>query len=80
MKKKFEIQKIKKNIGRDHKRKVDTFCYPYGGKNTYDEETIQLLRKSGYKYSFCVKNKDFNLNLQKNKFFELPRYDCNRFI
>ncbi len=79
-KKKIEIQKSKELLEKIIKKKVDTFCFPYGGKNSYDKDTLSLLQKSGYKYSFRVKNQDFSKKLYRKKIFELPRYDCNRFI
>jgi len=55
------------------------FCFPYGGRQSYDETTLNLLRNHGYCYGFSVDSRDIcDADLLRAK-FELPRYDCNEF-
>lgn len=60
-------------------KKCDYFCYPYGWKNSYNKETITILKKLNYKNSFCVEDRDCS----KKEFilnpYQIPRYDCNQF-
>ena len=66
------LQKITKN-------KIYSFCYPYGGKNSYDLNTIRILKKLEFKIAYSVKAKDITKQDLLKKPFELSRYDCNKF-
>ena len=58
---------------------LKTFCFPYGGKKSYNRIIINHLKKKKVNFSFSVENRDIsNLDLKKNRQI-LPRYDCNRF-
>lgn len=60
-------------------KRVDTFCYPYGGKMSYNSHSIKILKKLKYKLAYSTESRDISLkDIQKNP-FELPRYDCNLF-
>ena len=74
-----ELRESKEFIETITKKECDFFCYPYGGKNSYDQNTLNLLKKLGYKFSFSVDNRDINKEDLLNKPLELPRYDCNQF-
>jgi len=79
-KKQFEeIRNSKTFLEKIIGKKVDTFCYPYGGKMSYNYDTINILKKLKFKLAFSVNNKDVSLKDLSNKPFELPRYDCNLF-
>ena len=66
---------LEKIINKD----VDTFCYPYGGKISYNNDTLKALKKLKYKLAYSVEYRDISLkDIQKNP-YELPRYDCNLF-
>ena len=69
---KIFLQKI---INKD----VDIFCYPYGGKVSYNRDTLNILKKLKFKLAYSVENRDINFKDIKNKPYELPRYDCNLF-
>ena len=56
-----------------------TFCFPYGGQNTYNLDTMKLLQKNDVKYSFAVENRDIVFDDIENRIHALPRYDCNFF-
>ena len=59
-------------------KKVTSFCYPYGSDLSFNNDTINILSKSGYKNALKVKSVDINeIDFIKNK-YELPRYDCNK--
>jgi peptidoglycan/xylan/chitin deacetylase (PgdA/CDA1 family) len=59
--------------------KTKTYCHPYGGFYSFDNNTVTLLESEGVSYSFNVepreiKHSDF---IDSRQF--LPRYDCNLF-
>ena len=53
-----------------------SFCYPYGGSSTYNQDTFKILEECGVHHAFAVGNRP--LNVVENK-YELTRIDCNRF-
>tara|TARA_X000000950_G_C13917002_1_gene661523 strand:- start:1818 stop:2705 length:888 start_codon:yes stop_codon:yes gene_type:complete len=58
---------------------INTFCYPYGGKISYNYDTLKILKLLKFKIAFSVENREINRKDFKNKPFELPRFDCNQF-
>ena len=58
---------------------IDTFCYPYGGKISYNDNTLKILKKLKYKLAYSVEYRDISLKDIQQKPYELPRYDCNLF-
>lgn len=58
---------------------LNTFCFPYGGSKSYNEDTLEILNKNNIKYAFSVESRDIEKRDLKNSPFELPRYDCNEF-
>jgi len=54
-----------------------TFCYPYGGKHSFNEITEKLLEKYGVMFSFSVDPKC--IDQSELKLQDLPRFDCNQF-
>lgn len=66
-----EIQNSKKIIEKNLGHPINHFAYPYGGKGTYNFETIRCVMESGYKSAstaICKKS-----NFRKN-LYELPRF------
>ena len=55
-----------------------TYCHPYGGKHSYNKDTLSILRKHKVSYSFDVNPIDLNIHLESIQ--ALPRYDCNQFL
>ena len=74
-----EIRDSKIFLEKIIKKKVDTFCYPYGGKVSYNRNTLNILKKLKFKLAYSVDYRDISFKDIKNKPFELPRYDCNLF-
>ena len=58
---------------------IDTFCYPYGGKISYNGNTLKILKKLKYKLADSVEYRDISFKDTQQKPYELPRYDCNLF-
>ena len=58
---------------------IDTFCYPYGGKISYNDNTLKILEKLKYKLAYSVEYRDISFRDIRQKPYELPRYDCNLF-
>ena len=58
-------------------KSVKSFCYPYGGKSSYNSTTIDALRRLGYESAISVDYRDITPEDLESNPFELPRYDCN---
>ena len=74
-----EIRSSKKFLENVIKKKCNIFCYPYGGKINYNNNTLKVLRKLKFKFAFSTGNKKITKNDLIKRPFELPRFDCNRF-
>ena len=60
-------------------KKIDSFCYPYGGSHVYNNTTIQILKELDFSFAVDVLFSDrSNLNLLNNK-YAIYRFDCNHF-
>jgi len=59
--------------------KIKTFCYPYGGSYSYNEETLKALKKNNVLFSFSVDSKDIAESDINSRLQELPRYDTIEF-
>jgi peptidoglycan/xylan/chitin deacetylase (PgdA/CDA1 family) len=59
---------------------VKSFCFPYGGKNSYTKQTLDMLDRLGYSESFSVESQTmpYSDGTYQER-FELPRFDCNYF-
>jgi len=57
-------------------KKIKYFCYPYGGSNTFNKNTMRILKKKKITHSFNVESKDWT---KKSNALYVPRYDCNEF-
>ena len=57
-----------------------TFCHPYGGFHSFNNDTIDILRNEKVEYSFNVESRDIDQNDLIENPHCLPRYDCNEFI
>ena len=74
-----ELKKSKIFLEKIINRNIDTFCYPYGGKISYNANTLKILKRLKYKLAYSVESRDISLKDIKKKPYELPRYDCNLF-
>lgn len=57
----------------------DTFSYPYGGPDSWNNQVISELIQQKIRYGFCVDSTDIKLDDLKRSPLVLPRYDCNEF-
>ena len=73
----YELQNSKHFLERIIQKPIDSFCYPYGRKDSYTEDTIDLLKKNNYKNAISVDYRDISYDDLINNIFEIPRYDCN---
>jgi peptidoglycan/xylan/chitin deacetylase (PgdA/CDA1 family) len=71
-----DISKSLNFLSRILKKKINYFCYPYGGFKVLNKNTIQILKKKKILYSFNVDSK--NWSSKSNKLL-IPRFDCNEF-
>ena len=79
LKKKDQFFDIKKSISFLKKltgKPITLFCYPYGGKNVYNNLTINILKKLSIVNAFSVESR---LAQKRDSLFEIPRFDCNDF-
>ena len=77
---KNELKESKEFLEDVTKKRCETFCFPYGGKISYNNDTLTILKNLGYKLSYTVDHRDITKEDLKNNPYELPRYDCNQFI
>ena len=56
---------------------VTSFCYPYGGRDSYTDYTLELLHRKGYANALTVEPRDILSADIKDHPFEIPRYDSN---
>lgn len=56
-----------------------TFCYPYGGFHSFNQDTVNVLNENDCLFSFNVEQRDIVQSDLLNHKQELPRYDCNQF-
>ncbi len=74
-----EIKKSKNILKKILNKDVKFFCYPYGNKYSYNKNTIKLLRKNKFFYSFTDIHKSVSHKKLNSNSYEIPRYDCNQF-
>tara|TARA_A100001015_G_C15003126_1_gene719450 strand:+ start:795 stop:1670 length:876 start_codon:yes stop_codon:yes gene_type:complete len=74
-----ELKDSKKLIEDITKKKCNFFCFPYGGIDSYNNHSLQILNELGYRYSFTVSSKSFSKDDLIKYPYEIPRYDCNEF-
>ena len=60
-------------------RMYNSFCYPYGGKHSYNTDTLHILEESSFDSAISVESRNITKKDIDNK-YEIPRYDCNEFI
>lgn len=58
---------------------VRTFCYPYGGLNTFTSDTERLLDEARCAFSFTGEARDITAADTAGRRQALPRFDCNVF-
>lgn len=61
------------------KSDIKTFCYPYGGVETFNTDTKSILTNCECDFSFTTQARDIKLNDFTDDPQALPRYDCNMF-
>ena len=66
-----EIEQSKIGLEKILNRSIDSFAYPFGGKDSFDQKTINLVKKAGFNYA-CA-NIHQRITNKSNK-FALPRY------
>ena len=59
-------------------KSITSFCYPYGGKKSYNHTTLKLLKDLNYLNAISVDKLDIEKEMIKNNTYEIPRYDCNQ--
>jgi peptidoglycan/xylan/chitin deacetylase (PgdA/CDA1 family) len=75
-----ELNDSKNELSEIINHEIRSFCYPFGGPNSYNKDITKELKKAGYSESFSVDASEIGTHLKLNKsIFELPRYDCNIF-
>jgi len=56
-----------------------TFCFPYGGSDSFNSESERLLDEAGCSFSFKVEPRNITAEDLTERRQALPRFDCNRF-
>lgn len=58
---------------------LKTYCHPYGGFHSFNEETVRALMEQQVAFSFNVESRDICDKDLSSAIQFLPRYDCNEF-
>ncbi len=58
---------------------VKTYCHPYGGFHSFNDQTVKVLEDSRVEFSFNVESRDICDDDLVSSIQFLPRYDCNEF-
>jgi peptidoglycan/xylan/chitin deacetylase (PgdA/CDA1 family) len=58
---------------------VVTFCFPYGGRQSFTPYTLELLARAGIEYCFSVEPRAICAADLRHERLALPRHDCNAF-
>ena len=58
---------------------VKTYCHPYGGFHSFNEETVRALKEKEVAFSFNVESRDICDEDLTSSIQFLPRYNCNEF-
>jgi peptidoglycan/xylan/chitin deacetylase (PgdA/CDA1 family) len=61
------------------KSPLRTYCHPYGGFHSFNQDTIRLLNERNVVFSFNVESREINRQDQLESRQFLPRFDCNQF-
>lgn len=60
--------------------KIKTFCYPYGGLETFNKQIEDILNNCNCQFSFSTQADYITQTHFQNRPQALPRYDCNQFV
>ena len=66
---------LEQNLSQAYK----TYCHPYGGSASYNQNTIDILTKNNVHFSFSVESRQITPSDLRNSSQSLPRFDCNEF-
>lgn len=58
---------------------LKTYCHPYGGFHSFNEQTVKALAEKEVAFSFNVDSRDICDDDLTSSIQFLPRYDCNQF-
>ena len=73
---KFEIEKNINHLNSLIKSRLEFFAYPYGGKTSYNKNTISILKRIRLNIYLTRGTKKITENSNNNY---LPRMNCNKF-
>ena len=62
-----------------HNETIRTYCHPYGGFHSFNDDTVSLLNEHNVSFSFNVESREIiSKDLLQSRQY-LPRFDCNKF-
>jgi len=67
----MEIGKSKDTLEKITNKPITSFAYPFGGEDSFDNETVNLVKQSGYKYACANIHERVRNN---SNIFTLPRF------
>ena len=74
-----EIEDSFNYLGSNLQLDLKTYCHPYGGFHSFNEETVRALVEKEVAFSFNVESRDICDDDLTSSIQFLPRYDCNEF-
>ena len=73
---KYEIEKNINHLTKIIGKKINFFAYPYGGKFSFNNNTIKILKDKKIKFSFNTGDKYIK---SSKTLHNIPRFNCNKF-
>ena len=74
-----EFEKSEKFISKFTVKNHKCYSHPFGGFDSFNSKTLNILEEFGYNYAFNVESSDFYTTTISRERFHIPRYDCNEF-
>ena len=56
-----------------------SYCHPYGGEHSFNQSTMELLKKNNIQFAFSVDPRNIKEADFHQSRYRLPRFDCNMF-
>ncbi len=66
-----EIKDSKDKLESITGNRIELFAYPYGGRNFYDETTMELLKSNGYQMAFTTDTERIDVHTDR---YQIPRH------
>lgn len=74
----FELSESKRILAERTHKEILAMSYPTGGPDSYNDQTIEYLKKSGYTFAATYIHGTNEINNNKREYYELRRIDADK--